>query len=628
MQRRAFLLAAVLCASPAAAAPPPPLTGYRSPTEVRTLLESWCRTHSDVARLVPFGKSAGGRELLLLQIAAASKDAPPPEERPAILVVANLEGSHLVGTEGALRVAETLLERRAKDPSVAQLLSRHTVYVAPLMNPDAAASAFATPRLERQTNDSPVDSDLDTATDEDGPQDLDGDGLITTMRVREPDGKLVADPDDPRLLRPAEAKKGESGIYALYTEGVDDDGDNQINEDGPGGVELARDFPHDFEHASREAGLWPASQPETIALLELLSRRRAVALVLGFSRENTFLNLQQTGRAQADTDKVRVPERFAELLGVEPDSEMDVEEAVERIKAANVLPAAVEVTKERVIQMMGGGPAVAIDKEDLPLLEAVQKEYKDTLSAAKIEYPEKRARGVGRGSFFAWCYFQLGVPVFSSDLWAFPDPPAEKDAAKDTPKAAPKPGAAAGTTAEPSADALYLKWSDSALGGAGFVPWRPFKHPTLGDVEIGGFVPLARANPPASEIGKATDVHAELYLKLMQRLPELSVKSTTVEPKGADTYKVTVHLANTGWFPTATAQGRRARTAWPVTVRLTLARGQSLFSGLPIESIPSLAGSGGTRKLEWVVRGPKGSTLELVASAPRAGTVSTKIALR
>jgi hypothetical protein len=117
-------------------------------------------------------------------------------------------------------------------------------------------------------------------------------------------------------------------------------------------------------------------------------------------------------------------------------------------------------------------------------------------------------------------------------------------------------------------------------------------------------------------------------LKLMQRLAELAIKSTKVEPEGEDTYKVTVHVANTGWFPTATAQGRRARTAWPVTVRLTLAKSQTLFSGLPIESIPSLAGSGGTRKLEWVVRGPKGSTLELVASAPRAGTASTTIALR
>jgi hypothetical protein len=624
MQRRAFLLVAVLCASLAGAGAPSPPTGYRSPTEVRTLLQSWVHAHPDVAKLLPFGKSAGGRELLLLQIAAASKDAPPPEERPAILVVANLEGSHLIGTEGALRVAETLLERRAKDPAVARLLSRHTVYVAPLMNPDGAASAFATPRLERQTNDSPVDSDLDTVTDEDGPQDLDGDGLITTMRVREPDGKLVADPDEPRLLRPAEAKKGESGIYALYAEGIDDDGDGQLNEDGPGGADLARNFPHDFEHASREAGLWPVSQPETIALLEFLSRRRTVALVLGFSRENTFLNMQQTGRAQTDTDKVRVPERFAELLGVEPDTEIDVDEAVERIKAANVLPPAVEVTKERVVQMMGGGPAVAIDKEDLPLLEAVQKEYKDALAAAKIEYPEKRAKGVGRGSFFAWCYFQLGVPVFSADLWTFPDPPGEKDAPKDTPKPSPKPGA----SPEPSADALYLKWSDSGLGGAGFIPWRPFKHPTLGDVEIGGFVPLARANPPAPEIGKTADAHAELYLKLMQRLPELAIKSTKVETKGEDTYKVTVHVANTGWFPTATAQGRRARTAWPVTVRLTLAESQTLFSGLPVESIPSLAGSGGTHKLEWVVRGPKGSTLELVASAPRAGTASTTIALR
>jgi hypothetical protein len=579
-----------------------------------------------------FGRSAGGRELALLEIALPSREAPLLEKRPAILVVANLEGSHLIGTEGALRVAELLLERRTSDPAIARLLSHRTVYVAPLLNPDAAASAFATVRLERLTNDQPTDDDLDMTTGEDGPEDLDGDGLITTMRVKEPDGKLVTDTDDPRILRAAEAQKGEGGIFNLYTEGRDDDLDRKLNEDGLGGVEIARSFPHDFENASREAGLWPASQPETIALLSFLSTHPTVALVLGFSRENTFLNLQQTGRVEAPTDKVRVPERFAEVLGVEPDSELDLDEAVERIKAASILPPTMEVTRERVAQMMGSGPAVALDKEDLPQIEAIQKEYKEALAAAKIEYPEKRAMGVKRGSFFAWCYFQLGVPVFSADLWTFPDPPTEKD--KDVEKEKGKGSdvgkleAKSPPPPERSSDKAFLSWSDSALGGAGFVPWKLFRHPTKGDVEIGGFVPFARTNPPQSEISKTTSAHAEFLLTLMQRLPELATPSTRVEALGENTYRVIVHFANSGWFPTATAQGRRAQTAWPVTVRVSLGKGQTLFSGLPQESLPSIPGSGATRKLEWTVRGPRGSVFGIQASAPRAGSASTTVELR
>ena len=116
-------------------------------------------------------------------------------------------------------------------------------------------------------------------------------------------------------------------------------------------------------------------------------------------------------------------------------------------------------------------------------------------------------------------------------------------------------------------------------------------------------------------------------LKLMAKLPELSVSKTKVEALGQDLYRLTVYFTNNGWFPTSTAQGRRAQTAWPITVRLKMASDQSLFSGRPIESIPFLEGSSGTAKLEWTVRGPKGSAITVSAWSPRLGETETKLIL-
>ncbi|MBN2206317.1 MAG: hypothetical protein JW742_02845, partial [Candidatus Aminicenantes bacterium] len=96
---------------------------------------------------------------------------------------------------------------------------------------------------------------------------------------------------------------------------------------------------------------------------------------------------------------------------------------------------------------------------------------------------------------------------------------------------------------------------------------------------------------------------------------------------GGDLYRITVYLENTGRLPTSTAQGRRAQTAWPITVRLKLGAGQTLFSGRPVESLPFLEGSGGAGKLEWTVRGKKGSALAVSAWSPRLGTAEAELSL-
>jgi hypothetical protein len=654
---------------------------YHSPEEVTALLKDLASRHPQLVVLHEIGSSAGGYPLQVLEVRRTAEGLAKPSERPAILVTANLEGTHLIGTEAALFLLEKLLASGAEtEARFKPLLSQKTLYVAPLLNPDGARNYFFSPRNERPANSSPVDDDLDGQVDEDGPDDLNQDGVITQMRAKDPEGEWIIDPAEPRLLRKADSQKGETGVYKLYLEGIDNDQDGEINEDPPGGVELHHNFPHDFEHNSPSAGRWPISQKESQALIDFLLAHPQIALVLNFSTENTLLNLEQAGRAKATGDKVKVPERFAGMLGLDPSQEYDFKEVVDLVKNSAIF-GSLEVTEDRVAQFLGAGPAVSMDRQDLPFFETIQKEYRDALKAAKVEYPEKKARGVGKGSFVAYCYYQYGVPVFSNDIWALPESkkagqeeelnleklkgmtreqflaleegtraeflkqqgpsarfgPAEMRKMVESGQSTPaqlaemaermSQGKPAGGGAEnPDLDAL--RWSDSAWGGRGFVPWTPFQHPKLGPVEIGGLVPYLKMLPPPNQIEKPIELATDFYLKLMDRIGGLAIKETKVESAGESLYTATCYFSNPGWFPTSTAQGRKALTSWPITVRVNPSPEQSLFSGLPIVSIPFLGGSGETCKLEWTIRGKRGSILEITAQSPKLGTVSTRVVLQ
>lgn len=650
---------------------------YHTPAGVNALLKAWAAKYQELTKLISIGKSYGGKELLILRIAAPGSSN--PDAKPGVFVSANIQGNHVIGTEAALFLAEKLLSEYGANKTITALLQKRTLYAAPLLNPDGTQHFFSKPLFEYKTNANPVDEDLDDLVDEDGPDDLNKDGFITQMRAKDPEGKWIIDPANPPLMRKAKPEKGEKGIYTIYSEGIDNDGDGKYNEDPVGGVELNRNFPHDFENNVRAAGMWPVSQAETIALLDFLAAHNNIALVLNFSTENTLLNLEQTGKAKVGAAKVKVPKMFAEMLGFDPDKEYTMKEIIDTIKGSGLVPADMELSEDMIAGLLGLGPAMSIDKRDMPYLQAVQKEYKEALKDAEINYPVKKAKGVVKGSFAAYCYYQFGALIFSADLWAVPEPEKkkEKDAldaeklktmspeefialgkekidaflkeqgAAENVKAAMLikaveggqltpakmaemlekiPKKAAGKEGE-HPDSYILNWSDTALEGKGFVPWKPFQHPDLGAVEIGGFVPYLKTDPPPAEMQKTISFHADFYIKLMTRMAELRIKQGEVKRLHHNLYRVTIYVANDGGFPTATAQGGRARTAWPVRVSLKTTAGQSIFSGRPIQRIPFLEGSGGTEKLEWTIKGKQGTKVTVTAASPKTGAVSEVLVL-
>lgn len=236
------------------------------------------------ASVATIGKSAGGRELWAVTIAEGSSK----DERPALAVVAGADGRRLYTIEIAMRLAERLA--KAAEDSVKQLLAQYTVYVLPCINPDAVDAYFQKPSLLTARNAQVIDDDKDGRIDEDGLDDLDGDNLLTFMRIATGDGTFVEHPADPRILVPFKPNLHASDArrFTVYPEGKDDDKDGLFNEDGPGGVNLNRHFTYAYPWFKPDAGLSPMHSPEAVAVADFLFARYNVAAVIVYGPDDNM----------------------------------------------------------------------------------------------------------------------------------------------------------------------------------------------------------------------------------------------------------------------------------------------------------------------------------------------------
>ena len=236
-------------------------SNFNGLTERLDRLES---NYGNLVSLQSLAKTAEGRDVWALTIGSGKV-----ENHPAIAVIGGVKGSHIYGSELALSFAEKLLANSSSD-EIHELLSSTTFYVLPRINPDATEQYFADLKYERDVNSISTNDDRDDAFNEDPFEDLNGDDLITMIRVEDETGKWIKMPEDDRLMRKADITEGEKGMYHVFTEGVDNDDDGHFNEDGNGGVNINKNFTYDYPYFTPGAGENMASQVETRAILDFL----------------------------------------------------------------------------------------------------------------------------------------------------------------------------------------------------------------------------------------------------------------------------------------------------------------------------------------------------------------------
>ena len=542
-------------ADAASATGPGPLApaGYPSCGDVVARLGAIAKPLGDRASIEQIATSRNGQPIHALLLGNPDRS----RRMPALLLVAGMDGIHLGSTEQLL----TALESTLRDHP--ELLDSVRLYAIPQANPDARATAMAT-RHPRATNARVVDDDHDGASDEDGPTDLNGDGLILQLRRIAPPGEAathVVDPVDPRIVRAANREKNELATHQLLVEGGDKDGDGFVAEDSEGGVALDRNFPHRWSEFSPDAGPYPLSEPETLGIARFVRDHADITTAVVFGRHDTLLHFPDT----KDKDST-------------------------------------------------GRTPVAYLAEDHDLYRELGKLWKES---TKIERSDSADLA---GSLVLWLADHRGIAAVAANGWARPEVPKPPEPKEGEPKPdAPK------ETGDGEQSA-WLALSEKVYHG-GFVPWTAFNHPVYGACEIGGFAPFLRESPTiaqARDLGTRTAPFIAALAAKRARI-EASEARCTVLADGLA--RIEFRLSNTGSMPTVTEMGRITGVVPPVIVRLVdPATGKGLapeavLSGRPVHKIDRLPATD-SREFTWIVRLPAGGAVDVVTSGPTFDSIT------
>jgi hypothetical protein len=228
------------------------------------------------------GLSHDKRELIMMTV--NNPDTGPEASKPAMYIEANVHGNEIQGAEVALYTVWYLMENYGRIDQITKLVNERVFYVVPTVNPDGRDHFLKGTGAGARTGHVPVDDDNDGAYDEDGDDDLNGNGVIEQIRKYVPgQGTHRKSAVDPRLLDPAPA--GQPGDYIILgSEGIDNDGDGRVNEDPVGGYDGNRNWASNWQPNYIQNGSmdYPFQLPEAKAINDFLMTHPNVAGVQSF----------------------------------------------------------------------------------------------------------------------------------------------------------------------------------------------------------------------------------------------------------------------------------------------------------------------------------------------------------
>lgn len=520
------------------------------------------------------GVTAEGRDVVALTVGMGDTD-----DKPAILVMGSVQANSLVGDELARRmVALATKQLDAGDAETAKLLEEVTFYVIPRPSPDASERLFQRPLLASSTNTRPMDDDRDGRVDEDSPADINGDGLITQMRVEDPTGKWITHPDDPRLMIKADATKGEVGRYRLLTEdNADDDGDEQFAEDAAGGTDFNRNFTFNYPYFKSGAGPHQVSEPETRAVANFAFDHPNIFLVFSFAPQANLLNEWKSGGEG-------------------------------RIKTS-------------------------VMKEDVPYLKLMKEKYGEA-----FETKGKPEAASLDGSFAAWAYYHYGRWSVATPGWWVPvvkeEKPEEKPAentAKDVDAEKNKEEAESAKKKDDAkskedkaedkkkpddrakADQHLLKWLEEQKID-GFIDWQEVDRVPEAfagkKVEVGGFKPSVH-HPPVDQLAELAEKHAKFLMELAAMRPQLSVATAKPTKQTGASWQHEVSIINRGVLPTASKMGEISGKLPRLEIAIDLPEQAKLLVGPRRKPLGAIAGGGSHAVATWLWLNTEGRTHEL-----------------
>ena len=521
---------------------------FHSYEEATMLLRKWAAAYPNLVELYSVGRSLEGRELW--QITITNKKTGPHTDKAAFFIEGGRHAGEITGIEATLYFVNHVLTNYGKDAAITKLLDTKAIYAKPHNNPDGASLYHYTAQTLRSTV-RPDDNDGDGLFDEDAGEDLDGDGFVRQMRkfVGAGKGTAIVDKSDPqgRLMQNVGAGKGD---YDLYSEGFDNDADGRVNEDGIGGLDLHRNYPENWRpmteatnrgYTQQGAGAYPLSEPETKAVFDFLMRHPNVGIAQSL---DTSVPMILRGPSTSKSEESMFPEDL-EIIKKFDQKGLEI----------TGYPWAGDTFFTYANRGRGGAP------------------------------PPPTAQGqplFGHGPEFGYLYY--GAVWYGDEIW---NGGRLREADEDK----------NGTTT----DAELFKWLDANRPGKNdFQPWTKTTHPTLGEVEVGGWNPkFWSQNPPPEMLETWAKNEAMFNVYLAQQLAQVRIVSATTKPAADGAQEITVTVTNEGGIPTALEIAKRVKIVRPDTAVIQLAQGQT-FVGGPAGGRAGGGGAGfGPRRRAW-----------------------------
>jgi len=560
---------------------------YHVYDEVNGFLRQWAEEHPDIVDLYSVGKSFEGRDIW--QITITNKATGKDTDKPAMFIEGNRHSGEVTAAECALWFAWRIIGGYGQDPEITALVDTKAIYVRVENNPDGSELYLNTAQSNRSTV-RPYDDDRDGLFDEDPPEDIDGDGFILQVRKKVEPGKgtMMIDPDDPsgRLMVRAPAGKGD---YIVSAEGWDNDGDGRANEDGVGGLDLHRNYPENWRPmpgldltgrgwTQGGAGEYPLSEPETRAVFTFLLQHPNVSVV---QTMDTTVPMLLHGPSTSRMSESMFPEDMKIYRYFDEEG-----------------------------KKITGYPNAGDTFWDYANLGRGDRAMRARAAEMGFEIPsEPQGRPLfGHSPDFGYLYY--GAVWYGDELW---NGGRVKDYDGD------------GRVTDLEA----LRFIDEELGGRYFKPWTKCDHPTLGEVEIGGFNPkFWRQNPPVELLEEWIEKEGRFNLFLAKSLPQVKIVSAEMRPvrREQDTFELVAVFANEGFLPTALKMAERVKIVRPDAAMVRLPAGAELVGVRSTQEIGFIPG-GERKEVRWKIKVKPGTSGEAEVSiqSTRGGIARTKV---
>lgn len=455
---------------------------YYGYDELKECLMYFQEHYADLCQVTSICTTPKQREVFAVTLSKGD-----PAAKPAYYIDGNTHAGEVTGSMAAMHTLDYLLTNYKADQQVTEILDRFTIYVLPRISPDGAEVYLTTPYTLRS-----VDRPYLCDHQEDGLylEDVDHNGVIAMMRVKDPNGLWRKDPNNDLLMIRRSPDMMDGEFYQIYSEGMVAGEQKDLAPARPlWGLDFNRNYPFGWFTENRQpgAGPYPLSNPENKAVVDfVIAHPNICAGVTHHTSGGIILYPPGTKSAKTAPSKDM---RFFKEIGA-----MATEE-------------------------MGYGCINIFDSffED-------QSEYSS-------------------GAFDDWCYQSRGIPTYTIELWDL-----ENRAGCQGRWPVPKEPK---TIQEKMADlGRIYTWVKKYCPEA-ILPWQTYQHPQLGEVEIGGLAAkFTYQNCPPAFLQQEVEKTTRFSLRMACTLPRLEITAAQVQKIAEDTYVLDLTVANRGYLPT------------------------------------------------------------------------------